>query len=136
LYGLAEQKAKTDDSFFLNKVPKPIVALGYTGNIAAILYLATFVTPNAYVRRAARVVATIATYKLGRNGAAFTDAKVISGPGPDDDMGSDENVIDANMMGALEAEGSLSRSGRGSSTYDTAEGVPYDDVVEESGARV
>lgn len=136
LYGVAEAKAKADQTFILNKIPKPVTALGYTGNVAAALYLATYLTPNPYVRKAARVVATIAAYKLGKNGGSFTTSTSdsIGGDG-DDDMG-DENIIDANAMGALDAEGVQVLSSRASSAYDRREGVPYDDVVEQAGSRV
>lgn len=130
LYGLAEAKAKADANFPLNKIPRPIVALGYTGNIAAMLYLATMVTPNRYVRIGARVVATIAAYKMGKNGGAYTssDTTTIGGSYDGDLMSGDERVIDANMMGALDAEAT--------ERVQTRQGLAYDDVVREAGSRV
>lgn len=126
LYGVVEKKAAGDDNFILNKIPRPIAALGYTGNIAAALYLATMVTHNKWVRRGASVVATIALYKMGKNGGAFqsSDKTTI---GDDDYMAGDEQVIDSAMMGALEAEGMA---------HTTQPGLKYDDVVTEAGTRV
>lgn len=130
LYGMAEGKAKADANFPLNKLPRPIVALGYTGNVAAMLYVATMVTSNRWVRQAARVVANIAFYKLGKQGAPYTssDTSTIGGSYDGDSMDGDERVIDANMMGALDAEASERTQSR--------QGIAYDDVVREAGSRV
>ncbi len=124
VYGAIEGKAAKDDTFILNKVPRPVTALGYTGNIALALYAATYFTSSKWVRVGARVVATIASYKLGKNGGAFqtSDKTSIGGDG-DDDIGGDERVIDEHVMGALDAEA------RGGTNLN------YDDVVREAGSR-
>jgi hypothetical protein len=123
VYGKVEALAAADANFVLNKVPRPLVAVGYTGNIALAAYLATFVTPNKYVRLAASVIATIATYKLGKNGAAFTDATKVG----DDDYLGDEQVIDEHVMGALEVE-AMERT--------VQPGLRYEDVVQDAATRV
>jgi hypothetical protein len=126
VYGAAEAKAVKDDAFLLNKVPRPITALGYTGNIAGALYLASMFVKHPYVRLGASVVATIATYKLGKNGGAFQTSDKTS-IGDDNFLEGDEQVIDEHVMGALEAE---------ATEHTTQPGLKYDDVVREAGARV
>lgn len=123
LYGLAESKAKSDATFILNKLPKPVAQLGFAGNTALALYLATMLTPNKYVRLAARGVAMVAAYQLGKNGGAFSSGTQILG----EVDGDDERIIDAHVMGALEAEGG--GTGR-------QQGLTYDTVVREAGGRV
>lgn len=71
-WGFAERNAKTDASSFLNKVPKPVDQLGFTGNSALILWLLSVITKNHYVRVGARAVANIAAYQLGHKGTTFT----------------------------------------------------------------
>lgn len=133
-YGKIESLAAGDANFLLNKVPRPIKQLGYTGNIAAMLYLATLFSPNKYLRLGASTVATIATYKLGKQGKLYDSAETTTiGADYGGDMleggHGDEQVIDANMMGALDAE--ATEFGQPS-----REGIPYDDVVKEAGSRV
>lgn len=125
-YGKAEALAVKDDSFILNKVPRPITALGYTGNIAGALYIASMFIKNPYVRLGASVVATIATYKLGKNGGPFQTSDKTS-IGDDNFLEGDEHVIDEHVMGALNAE---------ADEHTTQPGLKYDDVVREAGARV
>lgn len=123
IYGRLEASAKADANHMLNKVPKPITAIGYTGNIALALYAASMFVRHPYVRLGASVVATIATYKMGVNGKAF-EAVTLSG---EDFLEGDEQMIDAHAMGALEAEGH---------DHTTQPGLRYDDVVQQAGARV
>jgi hypothetical protein len=123
IYGVIEGKAKEDDAFFLNKLPRPLDALGYTGNVAVMLYLAQAATGNRHVKTLTSAVATIAAYKLGRNKGAFTTADKTS---IGHDHGSDEHVIEDHVMGALEAEGM---------DHTVQPGLKYDDVVREAGAR-
>ena len=87
LYGYLEGKAKADADFFLNKVPKPIAALGFAGNTALALYIAGHLTRNRWVKLAARSTAMVAAYQIGRKGEAFksgTDVFSISGYDDDD----------------------------------------------------
>ena len=126
VYGFLEAKSKSDTSFFLNKLPKPVAQLGFAGNTALALYLATMVTPNKYVRLSARAVAMVAVYQLGKNGGAFTSGTQILG---ELDDGEDERIIDAHLMGALDAEGTRD-------TDDSSSGLKYDDVVREAQGRV
>jgi hypothetical protein len=119
VYGFLEAKSKADTTFFLNKLPKPVAQLGFAGNTALALYLATMVTPNKYVRLGARAVAMVAVYQLGKNGGAFTSGTQILGELGD---GEDERIIDAHLMGTLDAEGTRQ-------TADDPGGLKYDDVV-------
>lgn len=132
-YGKVEALAAADANFLLNKVPRPIAALGYTGNVAAMLYLATLFSPNKYLRMGASVVATIATYKLGKQGKLYDSAETTTiGADYGGSMmegGGDERVIDDHVMGALDAEATeFAEPGRN--------GLQYDDVVQEAGTRV
>jgi hypothetical protein len=122
-YGFAEAKSKADSNFFLNKLPKPVTQLGFAGNTALALYVGTMLTPNKWLRLSARAVAMVAAYQLGKNGGAFNSGTQILGELDD----GDERVIDAHVMGALEAEGD--GSGR-------QVGLQYDTVVREAGGRV
>lgn len=101
--GFVETKAKADDSFFLNKLPKPVDALGYTGNLALALWVASHFFKNQWLRLGARAAAGITAYQLGRMGKAFATGKdffVISG-WTDDDVAQ---AIEQNI-GALRAAG-------------------------------
>lgn len=70
-WGFGEKNARTNGESFLNKVPKPVDALGFTGNSALILWLLSVVTKNRWARVGARAVANIAAYQLGHKGTAF-----------------------------------------------------------------
>lgn len=122
-YGYLEKKAAADANFALNKVPRPIDALGYTGNIAAMAYLATYLTPNIWVKRSATVIATIAAYKLGKQGEMYksSDTTTIGDAGYEHH--GDETIIDDHIMGALEEEGGMGA-------------VSYDHAVEAAGEYV
>jgi hypothetical protein len=100
--GFIETKAKADDSFFLNKLPKPVDALGYTGNFALALWVLSHFFKNNWLRLGARAAAGITAYQLGRMGGAFKSGKdffTISG-WTDDDVSSALET-----MGALRAAG-------------------------------
>lgn len=87
LYGWAEGKAKGDADFILNKVPKPIAALGFAGNTAVILRLGAMLTKNHWLASISRSVSTIACYQLGRKGGTFsagTEHFQVSGYDDDD----------------------------------------------------
>jgi len=106
--GWLEEKMKTDDSFFLNKLPTPIAALGRTGNLAVALLIAGYFTKNKWARLGARAAAAVTCYQLGRKGGVFTDGKAffsVSGGGfSDDDVA---NAIAAQQMGALSPDGGM-----------------------------
>lgn len=106
--GFLEQKMKSDDSFFLNKLPAPIDALGRTGNLAVALLILGYVTKNKWARLGARAAASVTAYQLGRKGGLFTDGKAffsVSGGGFDDDDVA--NAIAAQQMGALSPDGGM-----------------------------
>jgi hypothetical protein len=128
IYGKLEAMATADTNNILNKVPKPLVAVGYTGNIALALYAATYLVKHPYVRLGASVVATIAAYKMGKNGGAFTSSTTVGAAYDGDSMDGDEKVIDDHVMGALDAEAKEFSSPQ--------QGLSYDDVVKEAGSRV
>lgn len=135
VYGKIESMAAADDNFFLNKLPRPLDVVGYTGNIALALYIATYFTRNPYVKVAASTVATIAAYKIGKQGKLYTTSDKtsiglvpygdehdeLSGVGP-------EQIIDDNVMGALDAEAHEFGAHQ--------EGLSYETAVREAGSRV
>lgn len=87
LYGFLEKAAKTDKDHVLNKVPKPVDQLGFTGNTALVLWLLSVATKNPWVRLGARSTAIVATYQLGHRGELFKQSGEffqISGWGDDD----------------------------------------------------
>jgi hypothetical protein len=135
VYGKLEALAKADDAFFLNKVPRPITAVGYTGNIALALYAASMFIRHPYIKLGASTVATIAMYKMGKNGGAFqtSDKTSIGGDWDGDSMEGDERVIDDHTMGALDAE---AREFSGDGTQHSPRGLSYDDVVQQADTRV
>ena len=94
LYGFAEGKAKADGEFVLNKLPKPIDAIGYAGNVALAATLVNkFLFRNHYLAVFAKSSANIAAYQMGRKGGTFTagdEIFVISGV--DDDMLSEQEL--------------------------------------------
>lgn len=106
--GWVETKAKGDPNFIVNKLPAPIDALGFTGNLALVLWLGSkFVLKGKgklghYVDVAARSAANIAAYQISRRGAAFAKGtEVFSVAGWDDDDVA--RAIEANSIGALDA---------------------------------
>lgn len=120
--GYLESAAAADANHVLNKIPRPVAQLGYTGGTALAAWVIAKMTGNKWARLVARASATIATYQMGRHGGLLTDASkavTISGDdylGDDDYMGA-ESYIDDATMGALDAEG------------DSVSGVPFEDSV-------
>lgn len=107
IYGKLESMAASDDNFILNKIPKPVTAVGYTGNVALALYLLSTVVRHPYIRLGASTAAVIASYKIGKAGKLYTDSgKASIGMSYDGDemSGGVERVIDAATMGQLDAE--------------------------------
>jgi len=118
--GKAEEMAKADSNFILNKLPKFIPQLGWLGNTAVDLYLANrFLIRNPMLGKAAKVALTLAGYQLGRNGKFFSK--------PDEFFqvsGYDESYLDMHSMGALQAQ-----------VHDDLEGVPFDPEVHNAAAH-
>lgn len=119
--GFVEGKAK-DADFFVTKVvsKSPIAALGYTGNLALLLYVLSHFMKNKWLRLGGRAAANIAAYQLGRKGSPFSSAtEVFSISGWDDD---DVAAALQQQMGALSAAG------------DGMPGVPdYDGALQQYG---
>lgn len=95
VYGFAERKAKADPNNLLNKVPRFIDPLGFTGNTAVALYAIGAFAKIPLAKVGARAVATIATYQMAAKGAVFAnkDEKfTVSGGTLDEEMllGDDE----------------------------------------------
>ena len=119
--GKLEAMAKADANFALNKVPRPVTQLGYTGGTALALWVASkFVGGSIghYARLGARAAATIALYQIGSKGGS-PGTSVLSLSGWEDEISGPEFVIEDGSMGALSAEG------------DAMSGLPFDDRVEE-----
>lgn len=105
LVGVLETKAKEDENFILNKVPKPINQLGYTGNLALMLRVLAHFTHNKWALLGSRAAATVASYHLGRLGKPFTAGNqffTISGWTDDDVAEAIQQRLD---MGALNPDG-------------------------------
>jgi hypothetical protein len=118
--GFLETKAKADDAFIANKVPKFISQLGWMGNTAVALYVADKFFPNRYLKIAKRSALFLAGYQLARKGAAFSSpTEIFSVSGDDEFLSGDEVYLDGATMGALEADAEMS-------------GIPYDDEVEHA----
>lgn len=101
--GLLESKAKADDSFLANKIPKLIDPIGFTGNLAVFLWGMSYLLKNRWLRLGGRAAAGITAYQLGRKGGTFSSGKdffVVSGY-DDDDV---REMLDT-AMGALQADG-------------------------------
>lgn len=102
--GFLEGKAK-DPNFFVTSIvaKSPIAALGYTGNLALILYVLSHFVKNKWLRLGAKSAANIAAYQLGRKGSPFGSAsEVFSISGWSDD---DVAMALQQQMGALSAAG-------------------------------
>lgn len=112
--GFLESKAKAEADFILNKIPRPIAQLGYTGGTAIALWLGAKFTHNRWLRLAARGTAVIAAYQFGSKGGA-PGAGVLQLSGWQDEISGPEEMID---MAGLAADG------------DAMSGLPYDDRVE------
>lgn len=111
--GFAESAAAKDATNLLNKIPRPIDALGYTGGTAAALYLANMFFPHPWLKAALAATSDIAAYQMGRAGGllkASAAPLAISGPGH-----GHEHVLDDDDLGELEDEhvGTLATDGGG-----------------------
>lgn len=104
LYGYLEKASSTEADHLLNKVPKPFDQLGFTGNTALVLWAASVVTKNRWVRLAARGVANVAAYQLGHRGKLFDQSGerfALSG-WDDEDVA---NAIEAASVAGLDPMG-------------------------------
>lgn len=119
--GKAEEMAKADSNFILNKLPKFIPQLGWLGNTAVDLYLANkFLVKNPMLGKAAKVALTLAGYQLGRNGKFFSKADEFFTVSGADYLGHDA-YIEHHSMGALEAQ-----------AHDDLSGVAFDPEVHDA----
>ena len=71
LYGYLEKASGTDKDHLLNKVPRPIDQLGFTGNTALVLWAGSVLLKNRWLRLAARATAGVAMYQFGHRGKLF-----------------------------------------------------------------
>jgi len=117
--GWLETKAKSDGNFILNKVPKPIDALGYTGNTAIALWVLSHFVRNKWLRLGARAAAGITAYHLGRMGKTFSKGEeFFSVSGWSDDEVAE--MLQAQSLGALNPTGDAMP---GTMAYDDADVV-------------
>lgn len=103
--GFVETKAKADPEFFLNKVPKPIDQLGYTGNLALLLRVVAHFSKNKWALLGARAAGNIAAYHIGRMGKPFSSGTqffTVAGGFSDDDVAA---AVEQMNLGALNAAG-------------------------------
>lgn len=101
-YGHFEKAARDDDKHWLRKVPKPIDALGFTGNVGAIAWIIAKVTRNPIARHFAKGTLDVAAYKLARRGKMYdkaTDGMDLGDIGDDDDGYADMQGLDAGIAG-------------------------------------
>jgi hypothetical protein len=120
--GKLEALAKQDANFPLNKIPRPITALGYTGGTAVALWLGAKLiggTIGHYARIGARAAAVAAAYQIGKAGKAF-DSVAVQG---DDWETGDERYIDDYTMGALSTE-----------AHQNVGALSYEEAVQQAGA--
>jgi len=105
-YGWAESKARADKDFVLNKLPKPIDQLGYTGNTALLLWGAGVLTKNKWIQLAARATAAVGIYQLATRGKLYDkgDAQFTLSGYDDDDVVAQ---IEGANMGALSPDANL-----------------------------
>lgn len=102
--GWAESKSKSDASFVLNKIPKFVDQLGWMGNTALALFVASKFIRNRWLSLAAMETARIAAYQLGRKGGTFAQSgEFFTVSGWSD--GDVARVLDQYSAGALSAEG-------------------------------
>lgn len=129
--GWLETQAAADANHVLNKIPRPIEQIGYTGGTAIAAWAIAKFTGNRWARLIARAAATAAAFQMGKHGGMFAGAAKPSTMSGDDYLGSgEEHLIDDMMMGELESEGSMSGDGD-----NFMEGVPFDGAVHEAGAH-
>jgi len=106
VYGWLETQAKSDANHFLFKIPKPIPQLGFAGGVALAAYVVNrHVLKSPYLRAFANGAASVALYKMmGQAGGPglFDKSDAIQGLST---YGVEGDMLDDDMMGALEAEG-------------------------------
>jgi hypothetical protein len=113
--GFLESKAKADAAFPLNKIPRPVKQLGYTGGTALALQVAAKFTGNRWLKLLAKSAWMVTAYQIGALGKVpDANDKPFSLSGFDE-----EHLLSGEALGHLSAEG------------DAMEGLPYDDRVEE-----
>lgn len=103
-YGWIESRSKSDANFILNKLPRPIEQLGWTGNTAIVLWGAAKVTKNKWLGLAARTAAMVAAYQLGARGKLYDKADehfTLSG-GDDDDVVAAIEAGNRQQLGAMD----------------------------------
>ena len=115
LENVAKTQSNADIAGLLAKVPKPIAALGWTGNMALVMWLVSHFFKLRWLRLASRGAAFVTTYQLGRQGKAFSSGgEFFSISGYDDD---DVREMLDTAMGALSADGGDDTDGL---TWDAA----------------
>jgi hypothetical protein len=120
--GFLESQAAADATHILNRLPRPIAQLGYTGGTAIAAWVVAKLTGNRWARLLARGAASAAAYQMGRHGGMFADSShAVQMSGEDYLSGGEEHMIEDHMMGALESEGSMS-------------GEAFDDAVHHAGS--
>lgn len=74
-YGYLEKQAAADTAggHFLYKIPKPIDAVGFTGNVGIAAWVVYKLTKNKIARHFAKGTLDVAAYKLFRRGKAYTE---------------------------------------------------------------
>lgn len=102
VYGYLEKAAVKDPKHFLASIPKPVDALGYTGNVALMAWIAYKISKNKYVGHIAKGTLAVAAYKLGRRGESYKEANEgVDVSGVDDDGGEyvDMQGLEASLSG-------------------------------------
>lgn len=125
--GYFESQAVADANHVLNKVPRPVAQLGYTGGTAIAAWVIAKLTGNKWARLIARGAAAAAAYQMGRHGGLFTDATKPTTMSGEDYLGDEEMLIEDHVMGALDAEGEM--------VGDDVAGIPWEGSVDEADAH-
>ena len=102
--GWLEFKSKSEPDFFLNKVPRPVAQVGFTGNLALVAWVASHFMHNKWLRLFSRGAAMVTTYQLGRMLSPFSEGQpffVGAGEYSDDDI---NRALQA-RIGALQSDG-------------------------------
>lgn len=107
VYGLTERLAKADANMLLNKVPKPITQLGFSGGIALAARVANHFVRNPMLKLYGDAAAHAAMYQMGRLGTTFTDVNVATLSGLEGDDDEVAGFIEDNEMHALAGEGDI-----------------------------
>ncbi len=123
--GYLESMAAADANHVLNKLPRPVAQLGYTGGTALAAWVIARLTGNRWARLIARGAAAAASYQMGRHGGLFADSsKAVQMSGEDYLGDGTEHIIDDHVMGALDAEG------------ESVDGLPWESEVEDADVHV